>query len=231
MKPVRAIIFDAYGTLYDVQASMKIRFEEMIPDQGDQVRELWRRKYHEYNLIRSLTHQYKNFWEVVDDALVYALHHYKIQLPKEHRKSILEEYYYVKPFDDVDEGLKILRDYPKAILSNGTVEMLNKMIVNSSLMSYFSHVISSDEVQLFKPHMKVYELAERKLTELREHILFISSNSWDVIGAKKYGFQTCWLNRTNGIFEELDCTADFEINELHEIRTIVSISKKAYDIS
>jgi 2-haloacid dehalogenase len=224
MSCIKAIVFDAYGTLFDVQGSMKQRFNEVLPGIGEQIREIWRRKYHEYNLFRSVTNQYKDFWGVTNDALAFALKQYNVEVTEALKNQMLEQYYHVKPFDGVSDGLKSLRTYDKMILSNGTFDMLNKMVINSGLKDHFIYIISSDEVRNYKPSMNVYELAERKLeVNSKNSILFISSNAWDVAAAKIYGFKVCWLNRSKGIFEELDCKPDHEISELMEITKILRI--------
>jgi 2-haloalkanoic acid dehalogenase, type II len=221
---IKAIIFDAYGTLYDVQGSMRQKFNDVMPGKGEQLREIWRMKYHEYNLFRSVTNQYKNFWEVTNDALVYALKQFKIEVTESIKQEILEQYFFVKPYDDVSDGLIPLYTYDKMILSNGTDEMLNKMIINSGLNEHFKYIVSSDEVRNYKPSMSVYKLAQHKLEiDNIEEIMFISSNAWDVAAAKIYGFKVCWLNRKKSLFDELDCKPDHEIDKLRDISNILKL--------
>ncbi|WP_158630066.1 haloacid dehalogenase type II [Cohnella sp. AR92] len=223
MGGIKAIIFDAYGTLYDVQGTMGQKFNDVFPGKGESIREIWRAKYHEYNLFRSVTNQYKDFWKVTNDALTYALKHLKIEASDSTGQEILEQYFQVKPFDHVAEGLSALNSYNKMILSNGTLEMLNKMIINSGLQEHFLYIVSSDEVSNYKPSMTVYELARSKLSLNKDEILFVSSNAWDAAAAKIYGFKVCWLNRRNAVFEELDGKPDHEVKDLSELAGILHL--------
>ncbi|MFC4769770.1 haloacid dehalogenase type II [Effusibacillus consociatus] len=216
MNQIKAIVFDAYGTLFDVH-TVASRCEQFFPGFGQTISEIWRQKQLEYSWLRSLMGRYENFWHVTEDALGFALKSLGLNANEEVRAAVLEEYLRLKPYPEVPQALQALRHHKLAILSNGTPNMLNAAVTNAGLTDAFSSVISVDEVKSFKPLMGVYQLAPSKLHVRREEILFISSNAWDASGAKVFGFNVCWINRFGKTFEELHVEPDLTITGLDQL--------------
>lgn len=214
---IKAIVFDAYGTLFDVHTVVE-KCEKYFPTKGRMISEIWRQKQLEYTWLRSLMGRYEDFWRVTEDALTFALKQLGLETTMDVRTDILHTYLSLKPYREVPDLLKQLsRAYTLAILSNGSPNMLHAVIQNAELSDCFSYVISVDERKTFKPSMEVYQLAPAKLGIPKEETLFVSSNSWDAAGAKVFGFQVCWLNRFHQTFDELDSRPDFIVNDLEEL--------------
>ena len=187
---VEALVFDAYGTLYDVHSVMR-RCETCFRGKGAQLSQLWRAKQLEYTWQRSLMRRYVPFSTVTREALEYACISLGLQCG-EHLHALMAEYLALAPFPDVPKALSRLT-MKKAILSNGSPDLLEPLVRNSGLR--FDAVLSVDELKVYKPAPEVYELAVRRLDVPREHIGFVSSNCWDALGAKSYGFRVYWINR------------------------------------
>lgn len=211
---IQAIVFDAYGTLFDVHSVVE-KCETYFPGYGSKISEIWRQKQLEYTWLRSLMGRYEDFWKVTDDGLVYALKKLGLDTSDETRESILHEYLSLCPYTEVPEALNRLTHKPLAILSNGSPKMLNDMVEHAGLSGNFAHVISVDSLKVFKPFMGVYQLAVAKLGVPREQIAFVSSNSWDAVGAKVFGFQVCWINRIGNTFDEMQVKPDVVVNNLN----------------
>ncbi|WP_420830379.1 haloacid dehalogenase type II [Bacillus piscicola] len=213
---IKAIAFDAYGTLFDVHTVVD-KCEEFFPGQGRQFSEIWRQKQLEYSWLRSLMGRYKDFWEITEDALQFTLKELKLEADEDTRTALLHEYLQLKPYPEVPEALERLKDKNLAILSNGSPQMLHTLVENARLSHVFSNLISVDELKTFKPFMGVYQLSPATLGVPREETLFVSSNSWDAAGAKTFGFQVCWINRFNKQFDELGAEPDRVITQLDEL--------------
>jgi 2-haloacid dehalogenase len=216
MKTVSAVVFDAYGTLFDVH-SVAEKCEKEFPGYGRRISEIWRQKQLEYTWLRSLMGRYQDFWKVTDDALVFTLIELGLEATAELREEILKEYLTLKPYTEVPQALQAMAGRKLAILSNGSPEMLNKMVENAGLMDRFDDVISVDELKIFKPFMGVYQLSPAKLGVLKEETLFVSSNAWDAAAAKVFGFQVCWINRFDRNFEQLQADPDIIVKTLDEL--------------
>ncbi|WP_047151139.1 haloacid dehalogenase type II [Aneurinibacillus tyrosinisolvens] len=218
MDNCKAIVFDAYGTLFDVHTVTE-KCELIFPRLGGKISNTWRQKQLEYTWLRSLMGRYEDFWEVTRDALVFTLKEQKVEWSDEALSDILNEYLHLKPYNEVPAALGKLQVQGKqlAVLSNGTPHMLQSVIRHAGLASKFSYVISVDERKIFKPFMDVYQLAPDKLGVHKEEVLFISSNPWDVSGAKVFGFQVCWINRFDKQFDELGVEPDVVVRTLDEL--------------
>lgn len=216
MKDIKAIVFDAYGTLFDVHTVVE-KCEQYFPTKGRIISELWRQKQLEYTWLRSLMGRYEDFWKITNDSLLFALKELELERNDEICADILNEYLYLKPYSEVPNALKKLKNLSLAILSNGSPKMLNDMVSNAGLKEAFSDVISVDELKIFKPFMGVYQLAPVKLGIHKEETLFVSSNSWDATGAKVFGFNVCWINRFNKTFDELNTKPDLIVKNLDEL--------------
>ena len=200
--PIRALVFDAYGTLYDVH-SVIARCESLFPARGAVLSHLWRQKQLEYTWLRSLMGRYENFEAVTDSALRHACSALGLTLSNDAARELLQAYRRLDAFPEVADALAGLRDCRLAILSNGSPEMLNALVRHSGLNRMLDAVISVDEVRIFKPHPTVYRLAPAKLQVRAEDIGFVSSNYWDVCGAASFGFQAFWINRAKAVADGL----------------------------
>jgi 2-haloacid dehalogenase len=208
-----AMVFDAYGTLYDVH-SVVARCESCWPGKGTQLSQLWRAKQLEYTWQRSLMQRYAPFSTVTREALAYACEALGLELSVAQMEGLMGEYHRLATYPDVAQTLKKLGK-KQAILSNGSPDMLLALVENSGLR--FDAVISVDELRVFKPAPQVYELAVRKLGIRKDKIGFVSSNCWDALGAKSYGFTVYWINRLKAPVDRLGFKPDAILTSLNEI--------------
>jgi len=206
-----AFVFDAYGTLYDVH-SVAARCESCWPGKGAQVSQLWRAKQLEYTWQRSLMQRYVAFSTVTREALAYACEALKLELSVAQMEGLMGEYHRLAVYPDVPAALKRLGG-KHAILSNGSPDMLAPLVEHSRLK--FDAVMSVDELKVYKPAPQVYELAVRKLGT--RDIGFVSSNCWDALGAKSYGFTVYWINRLGAPVDRLGFRPDEVLASLNEI--------------
>jgi 2-haloacid dehalogenase len=209
--PAEALVFDAYGTLYDVH-SVAARCESCWPGRGMQVSQLWRAKQLEYTWQRSLMQRYAPFSTVTREALAYACEALGLELSVAQMEGLMGEYLTLATYPEVEDALKKL-GRKQAILSNGSPDMLLPLVEHSGLR--FDAVISVDELKVFKPAPQVYELAVKKLNT--RNIGFVSSNCWDALGAKSYGFSVYWINRGNAPVDRLGFKPDRVLKSLDEI--------------
>ncbi len=222
MKPtIEAVVFDAYGTLFDVHSVVRAG-EELFPGQGVALSQLWRAKQLEYTWLRSLMGRYQDFWKVTEAALVFACKKLRLSCMPEAQKRLMDAYLALDPFPEVRESLRALSGHRPAILSNGSPRMLQAAVKHSGLTGVFSAVLSVDAVKIYKPSPRVYQLATRKLRVPRGKICFVSANFWDIAGAKAFGFWTCWVNRIAAPAEELGVRADTVVSNLTELATRLS---------
>jgi len=212
MRP-EAFVFDAYGTLYDVH-SIAARCESNWPGKGAQLSLLWRSKQLEYTWQRSLMQRYAPFSTVTRDALAYSCEALGLALSAAQIEGLMGEYQNLSPYPDVVPTLQALKSR-KAILSNGSPDMLMPLVKNSGLE--LEAVISVDELRIFKPAPQVYALAVEKLHLDHSRIGFVSSNGWDAMGAKSYGFQVYWINRSGAPLDRLGFKPDRVLTSLNEI--------------
>jgi 2-haloacid dehalogenase len=213
---IEAVAFDAYGTLFDVHSVIST-CNQVFPDQGPGLSQLWRTKQLEYTWLRSLMGRYDDFWQVTESALVFACRSLNLSCPPTTREKLMNAYLHLDPYPEVRDALQSLSAYKLAILSNGSPRMLAAVVENTGLKHVFADVISVDEVKVYKPSPRVYELAPRRLKVAKEAIGFISSNHWDIVGAKSFGFWTCWINRQNAPEEEIGLQPDAVVKSLSEL--------------
>jgi 2-haloacid dehalogenase len=199
---IRAVVFDAYGTLFDVHSVIR-RCDQIFPGKGAALSQLWRTKQLEYTWLRSLMGRYEDFEAVTRAALRVATQTLGVSCPAATEEALLQEYLQLKPYPEVVAAIAALGDRPLAILSNGSPAMLDPLVANAGLTRHFDAVISVDRLRIYKPHPSVYQLAVDELRVSRERIAFISSNFWDVSGATAFGFRTYWINRSNAHRDEL----------------------------
>ena len=200
--PIRALVFDAYGTLFDVH-SVVARCESLFPGHGAALSQLWRQKQLEYTWLRSLMGRYERFEAITGHALRYACGALRLTLAADAERALVQEYRRLSMFPEVASALAGLRDCRLAILSNGSPEMLDAVVRHGALDRLLDRVISVDEVRVFKPHPAVYRLAAERLQTRAEEIGFVSSNYWDVCGAASCGLQAYWINRTAAVEDPL----------------------------
>jgi 2-haloacid dehalogenase len=218
--PVKGLVFDAYGTLFDVQSvisAVNLKF----PGQGPAVSAGWRTRQLEYTWLRSLMGKYEDFWHVTDSALVAACNALKLPLDAATKDQLMDKYLHLDPFSEVKQALRALSPLPLAILSNGSPMMLNAVVENSGLHGVFGHIISADEVKIYKPAPAVYQLAVKKLGLEKGDIGFVSSNFWDAAGAKAFGFRTHWINRAGAPPDELGFLPDYNVKLLTDLIDLV----------
>lgn len=220
-KTIKALVFDAYGTLFD-PLSVASLCEELYPGHGSALSQLWRSRQLEYTWLRSLMGHYENFWKVTEAALIFASRSLRLPCESATRERLMQAYLSLRPFAEVPDTLKALRGYPLSILSNGTPEMLRGVVKNSGLESVFSQIISVEEVRTYKPSPRVYDLAVRRMGVEPAAIGFVSANFWDAAGAKACGFFTCWVNRSNAPAEELGLVPDATGRSLTELALMLT---------
>ncbi|HEX2501557.1 MAG TPA: haloacid dehalogenase type II [Methylomirabilota bacterium] len=212
---VRALLFDAYGTLFDVHSVVEAGRAVTADPQA--LSALWRQKQLEYTWLRSLMGRYEDFWSITESALAFACRRLGLRVSAVERQRLMDAYLALAPFPEVREVLARLVGLPCAILSNGAPRMLEAVVGHGRLGEHLRAVISVDEVRTFKPHPAVYALGPARLGLPREVIGFVSSNGWDVVGAKAFGFQVIWVNRQGAPLEELGVTPDLEVRDLEEL--------------
>lgn len=219
--PVRALVFDAYGTLFDVH-SIGVVCESLFPANGPALSRLWRQKQLEYTWLRSLMGRYVDFETITTDALGVACRMLDLELTPSGASLLVEGYRQLRPFPEVEATLAELHGAKKmAILSNGSPAMLQALMDHSGLSRYFDAVLSVDELRTFKPHPSVYGLATHQLGTDAGDIGFVSSNFWDIAGATSYGFQTIWINRSGGQQDELGFRPRAVIAGLNQIAEFI----------
>jgi len=219
-KGIKALVFDAYGTLFDVH-SVIATCNRHFPEQGPALSKAWRAKQLEYTWLRSLMGRYEDFWQVTEAALVFACKTLNLPSPPATRAELMEAYLHLDPYPEVLPSLKAFSNYPLAILSNGSPRMLQAAVESAGLQGIFSHVLSVDTVKIYKPSPRVYELASQKMGVAASAIGFVSSNSWDVIGAKAAGLWTCWVNRSGAPEDELGFLPDARADTLADLTGLI----------
>src|SRR5262249_11678764 len=181
---------------------------------------LWRQKQLEYTWLRSLMGRYEDFWAVTEQALRFALRRLSIAASESQVSALLDAYLTLACFPDVRSALERLEGHPLGILSNGSPRMLDRAVQSSSLHGTLRHVLSVDSVKVYKPSPRVYELGPRAFGVPAGEMLFVSSNAWDVAGAKSFGYRVCWCNRNRAPMELLGVTPDFEVDRLDRIAVL-----------
>ena len=220
MKNIKAIIFDAYGTLFDVNSAAE-KCKGKIGDKWEDFANYWRSTQLEYTWLRSLMNRHKDFWKITEDSLDKSMKFFKID--NSMRNDLLDLYKVLSTFSEVKETLNKLKkkDFKLAILSNGTPSLLGNLVKNNNLENIFDDIFSIEEVGIFKPDSKVYELPVNKYNIKKDEILFLSANTWDVSGGGNYGYNSVWVNRNKNIFDNLDYQPLDEIHDLSELLEII----------
>tara|TARA_Y100001970_G_C13913398_1_gene689657 strand:- start:157 stop:819 length:663 start_codon:yes stop_codon:yes gene_type:complete len=220
MKNIKAIIFDAYGTLFDVNSAAE-RCKDKIGDKWENFANYWRTTQLEYTWIRSLMNRHKDFLQITEDSLDKSMKAFKID--KSMKNELLKLYKVLSPFKEVPEILKILKkkNFKLAILSNGTQSLLDELIKNNNLDNIFDDLFSIEQVGIYKPHSKVYDIPIKKYNIKKNEVAFLSANTWDVSGGGNYGYNAIWVNRNKNIFDNLDFKPSFEIKNLSQLLKLI----------
>ncbi len=220
MKNIKAIIFDAYGTLFDVNSAAE-KCKNKIGDKWEIFSSYWRTTQLEYTWLRSLMNRHKDFWQITEDSLDKAIKFFDIDSSM--RNELLNLYKKLSTFPEVKDVLHELKKkkYKIAILSNGTPALLNELVASNNLNNIFNDIFSIEEVKIYKPNFKVYDLPVKKYNIKKNEIIFLSANTWDVSGGGNYGYNSIWVNRSNKIFDNLDYTPKSKIGNLNELLEIL----------
>ena len=223
---IKACVFDAYGTLFDVHSAVaQCRSHFPNPDgQADRTSEIWRAKQLQYTWLRSLQNRHVDFWQVTGNALDFALESVFGSLgPAGLRDTLLNSYLSLDAYPEVLGVLQALRDkgLKTAILSNGSPEMLNRVCDKSGVGALMDAVLSVEEVGIYKPHPSVYQRAVDRLGIPADHISFQSSNAWDATAASAFGFKVAWVNRFSQVPERLPGKPDAELRTLDELPPLI----------
>ena len=213
MKNIKAIIFDAYGTLFDVNSAAE-KCKDKIGEKWEPFSNFWRTTQLEYTWLRSLMGRHKDFWQITEDSLDKSMKVFKIKPSM--KDELLNLYKVLSPFKEVQETLKKLKEkkFKLAILSNGTPSLLKELVKSNNLENLFDDIFSIEEVGVYKPNSEVYDMPIKKYKIKKNEVAFLSSNTWDVSGGGNYGFQAIWVNRNNNIFDNLDYKPRSEIKDL-----------------
>ena len=220
MKNIKAIIFDAYGTLFDVNSAAE-KCKDKIGDKWEGFANYWRTTQLEYTWLRSLMNRHKNFWQVTEDSLDKSMKAFEIDSSM--KNELLDLYKKLSTFPEVKEVLNNLKkkDYKLAILSNGTPALLNELVTSNNLDNIFDEIFSIEEAGIYKPNSKVYDLPIKKYQIQKYEVAFLSSNTWDVSGGGNYGYSAIWVNRNKNFFDNLDYKPKNEVENLKQLLNII----------
>ena len=216
----KAVVFDAYGTLFDVNSAAE-KCKSKIGDNWEDFANFWRTTQLEYTWLRSLMKRHKNFWQITEDSLDKSMKVFNID--KNMRKDLLNLYKVLSPYPEVKKVLQNLKkkNLKLAILSNGTPDLLNELVASNNLTGLFDDLFSVEEVGIFKPDPKVYELPLKKYKAQAFEITFLSANTWDVSGGGNYGYNSIWVNRNKSQFDKLDYQPKNEIDNLSQLLDVL----------
>jgi 2-haloacid dehalogenase len=222
MRGIEACVFDAYGTLFDVHSTVA-RLGARVGDRADNLSQLWRTKQLEYTWLRALMGRHADFWQVTGDALDYALACTGVDPSL--REPLMQAYRTLDAYPEVPDVLRRLRagGLKTVILSNGEPNMLGAAARSAGIGQLLDAVLSVEEVGVFKPHPKVYQLAFDRLAVRPDQIAFQSSNAWDVSGAATFGLRTVWINRLGAPPERLPGAAEHELHDLSGLPALLGL--------
>ena len=216
MKNIKAIIFDAYGTLFDVNSAAE-KCKDKIGDKWESFANFWRTTQLEYTWLRSLMDRHKDFWQVTEDSLDKSMRTFNIDPSM--KNELLDLYKILSPYKEVPETLKTLKEkkFKLAILSNGTPSLLDELVKSNHLNNLFDDIFSIEQVGVYKPSSRVYDMPIKKYNVNKSEVAFLSANTWDVSGGGNYGYQSIWVNRNNNIFDNLDFKPKYQIKDLNKL--------------
>ena len=220
MKDIKAIVFDAYGTLFDVNSAAE-KCKGKIGDKWEGFANFWRTTQLEYTWLRSLMKRHKDFWQVTEDSLDKSMKTFSIDSSM--KNELLDLYKKLSPYSEVKGVLSSLKEkkYKLAILSNGTPALLNELVKSNNLENIFDDLFSIEEVGIYKPDSKVYDMPVKKYQIKADEVAFLSANTWDISGGGNYGYNAIWVNRNKNIFDNLDYKPKNEVSDLTQLIDIV----------
>ena len=220
MMKTKAVVFDAYGTLFDVNSAAK-KCKDKIGAKWETFANFWRTTQLEYTWLRSLMKRHKNFWDITEDSLDKSMKVFNIN--KNMKNELLSLYKILSPYPEVKRVLEDLKkkNFKLAILSNGTLDLLNELVESNKLNNLFDDLFSIEEVKIYKPDPRVYEIPIKKYKIKSDEITFLSANTWDVSGGGNFGYNSIWVNRHNSVFDILDFQPKNEISNLTQLLDIV----------
>ena len=220
MMKTKAVVFDAYGTLFDVNSAAE-KCKDKIGAKWEKFANFWRTTQLEYTWLRSLMKRHKNFWDITEDSLDKSMKVFNIN--KNMKNELLNLYKILSPYPEVKEVLEDLKkkNFKLAILSNGTLDLLNELVESNKLNNLFDDLFSIEEVKIYKPDPRVYEMPIKKYKIQSDEITFLSANTWDVSGGGNFGYNSIWVNRHNSVFDILDFQPKNEISNLTQLLDIV----------
>ena len=221
MNEIKACIFDAYGTLFDVNSACRELSKE-VGHNWESLASLWRLRQVEYTWLRNSMNEYIDFWQITSDALDYAMETLEIENIKL-KQDLLALYLKLEAYPEVKDLLKKLKQkgFKTGILSNGSIKMLNSAVDNANIRDLLDEILSVEECEIYKPSKKVYDLVEKNIKVKKENVMFFSSNAWDMHAASNYGFNTIWVNRFNAKLERLPGKPNNIVNSLEKIDEII----------
>ena len=216
----KAIVFDAYGTLFDVNSAAE-KCKDKIGNKWESFANFWRITQLEYTWLRSLMKRHKDFWQITEDSLDKSMNAFNIN--KSMRSELLNLYKTLNTFPEVKDVLNKLkeRNYKLAILSNGTPSLLNELVKSNNIENIFDDIFSIEDVGIYKPDSRVYDIPTKKYQIQKNEVAFLSANTWDVSGGGNYGYNAIWVNRNNNIFDNLDYKAKNEVKNLNHLLDII----------
>ena len=220
MKNVKAIIFDAYGTLFDVNSAAE-KCKGKIGNKWENFANYWRTTQLEYTWLRSLMKKHKDFWQITEDSLDKSMKVFNID--NSMKNELLNLYKVLSTFPEVNEVLKKLKEkkYKIAILSNGTPSLINDLVKSNNLDNMFDDIFSIEQVGIYKPDTKVYNIPIQKYKIQNDEVVFLSANTWDISGGGNFGYNAVWVNRNSNVFDNLDYEPKNEIGNLKELLEII----------
>ena len=216
----KAIVFDAYGTLFDVNSAAE-KCKDRIGKKWEGFANFWRTTQLEYTWLRSLMSRHKDFWTITEDSLEKSMKVFDIDMGM--KNDLLNLYKILSPYPEVKEVLENLKKkkIKLAILSNGTPALLSELVKGNDLQNLFDDLFSIEEVGIYKPNSKVYNLPVNKYKIKPNEVTFLSANTWDVSGGGNYGYNAVWVNRNQAIFDNLDYKPINKVNNLTQLLDLI----------
>ena len=217
---IKSVVFDAYGTLFDVNSAAE-KCKDKIGDKWEGFANFWRTTQLEYTWLRSLMKRHRDFWSITEDSLDKSMKVFNVDIAM--KNELLNLYKTLSPYPEVKDVLNSLKkkNYKLSILSNGTPALLNELVKSNDLENIFDDLFSIEEVGVYKPDSRVYDIPIKKYQIKSEEVAFLSANTWDVSGGGNYGYNSIWVNRNKAIFDNLDYKPKNEVINLTQLLDII----------
>ncbi len=218
-----SIVFDAYGTLFDINAAAQksalVSSNSLLKRNWEELGEIWRKKQIEYTWLQNILNSHTDFLDITKKSLDFALEEVKLDKEPLLRETLLDLYQTSEAYPEVVQVLKELKGQgvKLSILSNGTPQMLLAACASTKIEKLLDFVVSVEEIGIFKPDGRVYQLVNAQMGYKKSDVLFVSSNGWDIVGAAKFGFSTAWVNRNKKPVERMEWKANYELSNLKQI--------------